>query len=247
MRLELVLHLCHVVRIGQGIPRRRDVRPTLGVLGVDLDPLSIRIIGVGDDGIDRALGLADAAIDALFRFDDQEVLALIEAIDGAHFDAVCVLARNARVGDDVSQTGSPLLRLRICWINRQGATAPGLPRRNQMCHLAPQPGRAMWFGILSPNGHLKPMTEALSTEKKQLLYRAMHRGFKEADIVVGRFAEAHLADMTDEETALFRQLLDVPDRELYAWIIGRETAPANYQSPLLERMQAFDVAATMPR
>lgn len=91
------------------------------------------------------------------------------------------------------------------------------------------------------------MTNVLSPEKKQLLYRAMHRGFKEADIVVGRFAEAHLPEMTEEEMDLFKALLEVPDRELYAWIIGRETPPANYQSPLLEKMQAFDVAATMPR
>lgn len=91
------------------------------------------------------------------------------------------------------------------------------------------------------------MSEPLSPEKKRLLYRAMHRGFKEADLVVGRFAEAHLAAMDEEETEEFRLLLEVPDQELYAWIIGRAEAPANYRGRVLEKMQAFDVAATMPR
>ncbi len=75
----------------------------------------------------------------------------------------------------------------------------------------------------------------------------MHRGFKEADIVIGRFAEENLAGMSDEEAEDFRLLLEVPDQELFGWIIGREEAPDNYRTPILERMQAFDVAATIPR
>lgn len=90
------------------------------------------------------------------------------------------------------------------------------------------------------------MTSDLSPERKRLLYRANHRGFKEADLVVGRFAEAHLADMSDTEEEEFRLLLEVPDQELYAWVIGRAEAPDNYKGPVLAQMQAFDVAATMP-
>ncbi|MCQ8186220.1 FAD assembly factor SdhE [Parvularcula maris] len=91
------------------------------------------------------------------------------------------------------------------------------------------------------------MSEELSDEKKRLLYRAKYRGFKEADIVVGKFAEKHLAGLSEEETEEFRLLLEVPDQELYGWIIGRAEAPDNYKGPVLEKMQAFDVAAEMPR
>ena len=90
------------------------------------------------------------------------------------------------------------------------------------------------------------MTEELSPARKRLLYRAMHRGFKEADIVVGRFAQEHLGAMTAEEETEFERLLDVPDQDLYAWVIGREEAPENYRGPVLDRMRQFDVAATMP-
>ena len=94
---------------------------------------------------------------------------------------------------------------------------------------------------------LNAMTDELTPPRKRLLYRAMHRGTKEADIVVGGFAAAHLGTMTEDETAEFARLLEVPDQDLYRWITTGEDVPPNYASPLLARMQAFDVAATIPR
>jgi len=88
------------------------------------------------------------------------------------------------------------------------------------------------------------MTETPLTDphRKQLLYRAMHRGFKEADIVIGRFAKENLATMTDAQVAEFEVLLEVPDQELYAWIIGRVPVPANYEGEVMTMLQAFPVA-----
>ena len=75
---------------------------TLRVFGVDPQPLAVRIVfGVGLDGVDRALRLADAAVDAFVRIDRQEVLALVEAVDRAHLDAVHELTFDAGIGDDV--------------------------------------------------------------------------------------------------------------------------------------------------
>ncbi len=85
----------------------------------------------------------------------------------------------------------------------------------------------------------------LDEERRRLLYRAMHRGFKEADIVVGQFAQANLAGMSDDELSEFTRLLDVPDQELYAWVIGRHPAPDNFNGPVLQKMQAFDVSAAI--
>lgn len=82
-------------------------------------------------------------------------------------------------------------------------------------------------------------------DRRRLLYRAQHRGFKEADIVIGQFAAAHLAGMTAAEVAAFEALLEVPDQELYAWIIGRSEAPENYRGPMLDRLRGFDVAGAL--
>lgn len=91
------------------------------------------------------------------------------------------------------------------------------------------------------------MTKPLSDYRKRILYRAMHRGIKEADLIIGRFAQAELADMTDEAVAEFEALLEVPDQQLYAWIIGRQPTPPEYETDMMARVRAFDVAATIKR
>jgi hypothetical protein len=56
---------------------------------------------IGLDGLRRAFRFANAAVDAFVGMNDQHVLALIETIDGANFDAVHVLAFDAIFDDDV--------------------------------------------------------------------------------------------------------------------------------------------------
>lgn len=79
--------------------------------------------------------------------------------------------------------------------------------------------------------------------RKRLLYRATHRGFKEADLVVGGFATAHVAGMSADELDEFEALLALPDHDLYAFLKGGREPPANLVGPVFERMRAFDVAA----
>ena len=103
MRLELVFHVRHRVSLGKGLFLRGDVRPDLSVLGVDFEPLAVRVIGVRHDRVDGAFGLAHTAIDALVRLDDEEILPLVEAVHWADFDAIGVFACDARVRDDIGQ------------------------------------------------------------------------------------------------------------------------------------------------
>ncbi len=84
------------------------------------------------------------------------------------------------------------------------------------------------------------MTETIQDRRKRLLYRAMHRGFKEADIVVGGFAAANIDTLEVSELDEFEALITFPDKELYEWIVGRQPPPANIIGPVFERLQAFD-------
>ncbi len=70
----------------------------------------------------------------------------------------------------------------------------------------------------------------------------MHRGFKEADLLIGGFAAAHVGAMDAGELDEFEALLGLSDHDLYAWIIGERPAPANVSGPVFERLCAFDVA-----
>ena len=50
-------------------------------------------------------------------------------------------------------------------------------------------------------------TPDLETRRKRLRYRAWHRGFKEADLIMGRFADARLDDLSEIDLTEFERLL----------------------------------------
>ena len=44
------------------------------------------------------------------------------------------------------------------------------------------------------------------------------------DLLLGRFADAHIAALSDHDLADFEALMEAPDDELYTWIVGRVPA-----------------------
>ena len=87
------------------------------------------------------------------------------------------------------------------------------------------------------------MTQLTDPRRKQILYRAQHRGFKEADLVIGGFAAAHLPTLDEALLDEFEALLQIDDHDLYNWIIGKKEVPENIQGPVFSMLQKFDVAA----
>lgn len=81
--------------------------------------------------------------------------------------------------------------------------------------------------------------DALAPARGRLIFRAWRRGFREADLVLGPFADQAVPTMDEAELAAFDQLLAVDDEYLYAWIIGRAPTPAEHDGPLMARIQAF--------
>ena len=74
---------------------------------------------------------------------------------------------------------------------------------------------------------------------KKILYRAEHRGFREADIIIGGFAEKHLEQLSPEQLDEFERLIDQPDQDLYAWIIGREPIPEQFAGEVMDLIRTF--------
>ncbi len=83
------------------------------------------------------------------------------------------------------------------------------------------------------------MTTDIDTRRKRLLYQASYRGFKEADLLIGGFAKAHLAEMKEAELDEFEALLKLNDRELYDFATGKRDGPANISGPVFERLRRF--------
>ena len=79
--------------------------------------------------------------------------------------------------------------------------------------------------------------------RNKLKYRAWHRGFREADLILGPFADAHLPSMNAGELEAFEQLLEQPDHDLYAWIIGQAIAPDAHDGEVLAKIRQFRLMA----
>ncbi|HTX51082.1 MAG TPA: succinate dehydrogenase assembly factor 2 [Caulobacteraceae bacterium] len=77
------------------------------------------------------------------------------------------------------------------------------------------------------------------TRLKRLRFRAWRRGFREADLILGPFADTHASDFTEAEISAFEALLDQPDHDVYGWIVGTDPAPDPFETELLARIRAF--------
>lgn len=78
------------------------------------------------------------------------------------------------------------------------------------------------------------------TRRKRLLHRARYRGFKEADILVGGFAETAVGAMSAAELGAFEKLIECADHDIYAWIFAGDPPPPDIDPKLIERMRAFN-------
>src|SRR5436190_4355046 len=100
--LELAIHPLELLRVGGGLLLLGNIRPALGIFGVHLEPFFQAWLGIGLDRVGRTFGLANPAIDAFVWMNDQHVFTLVEAIYGAHLNAIGIFALNTGFSDDVS-------------------------------------------------------------------------------------------------------------------------------------------------
>lgn len=79
----------------------------------------------------------------------------------------------------------------------------------------------------------------MDDRRRKLKFRAWRRGFREMDLLMGSFADEHIAGMSEDEITEFERLLATPDWEVYAWLVGQKPVPDNHKSDLLDRLIAF--------
>jgi antitoxin CptB len=82
-------------------------------------------------------------------------------------------------------------------------------------------------------------SHGLDDRRKRLLFRCWHRGTRELDLILGRFADAEIAKLSDGELGQLERLLEVPDPDFYAAVTGERPLPAEGASPLFERIKSF--------
>ena len=79
----------------------------------------------------------------------------------------------------------------------------------------------------------------LDPRRRRILYRAWHRGMREMDLLLGRFVDAEIATMSEAELSEFEILIEQLDRDLFAWLIGEEETPEQFDSVIFRRLKAF--------
>jgi antitoxin CptB len=76
---------------------------------------------------------------------------------------------------------------------------------------------------------------------KKLKFRASHRGFKEADLLLGAFADAWLERLDDRDVDDFEALLACEDRLIYDWATGKQDVPRKFDNNIMTLLQNFKI------
>lgn len=83
------------------------------------------------------------------------------------------------------------------------------------------------------------MSDQIAERRRKLRFRAWRRGFREMDLLMGSFADKHIGELETEGLDQFEALLETPDWEVYAWLVGQKPVPEDQMSPVLDQLIAF--------
>ena len=83
------------------------------------------------------------------------------------------------------------------------------------------------------------LTSSSDIRRKRLSFRSWHRGTRESDLILGHFAEAHLAGFDVAQLDRYEALLECADADLFDWASGRATPPAAQDQDVMRLLLAF--------
>ena len=76
--------------------------------------------------------------------------------------------------------------------------------------------------------------------KKQIIYRSMHRGTKEMDLLLGNFVKKHINELNSTELQDLAKLLFTEDEVIYKWYFEKNsdnTIPITKVSTMLKNFK----------
>jgi len=83
-------------------------------------------------------------------------------------------------------------------------------------------------------------SEGLDARRRRVLFRSWHRGIKEMDLIMGRFSDAHIAELSDAELDDYERLMELRDQEILSWIDGTAVVSPEYDTPVFRRLRDFN-------
>jgi antitoxin CptB len=79
----------------------------------------------------------------------------------------------------------------------------------------------------------------ISIKRKQLLFRSWHRGTREIDLLLGKFADTHIPGFGAAELELYDRFLNNSDPDIYNWLTGQEPVPPSEETPVVRLLLDF--------
>ncbi|MBB4210651.1 succinate dehydrogenase flavin-adding protein (antitoxin of CptAB toxin-antitoxin module) [Rhodothalassium salexigens DSM 2132] len=108
----------------------------------------------------------------------------------------------------------------------------------------PRPGRDAALDAAAQAAAHKAAAETpqdLATRKRRLVFRAWHRGIKEADLILGQFVERHIDSWDADDVRWMERLFEENDQDILTWITAPDPAiPEPFDTPLMAALRALD-------
>lgn len=84
------------------------------------------------------------------------------------------------------------------------------------------------------------MTETGEARIKRLYMRSIRRGIKEMDVILTKFADAHLNSLSADDLDAYEAMLAEGDQDLYQWVSGQQPAPPEHSAIITKIMSEFN-------
>jgi antitoxin CptB len=82
-------------------------------------------------------------------------------------------------------------------------------------------------------------SDGLDVRRRRLLFRAWHRGIREADLIMGRFADAYIGELSEAELDQFEHLMEAQEHDLLAWVSHQAAVPPEHDTAMFRRVLDF--------
>jgi antitoxin CptB len=124
--------------------------------------------------------------------------------------------------------------------NNRGVAADSGGRR---AYINPAPGTRRVFAVGEFMTGSSRSSDGLDPRRRRLLFRSWHRGTREADLIMGGFADVHIEAFSDTELDQYEHLLDAIETDLLAWVTGVADVPPEHDTAMFRRVRDFHLQA----
>ena len=81
--------------------------------------------------------------------------------------------------------------------------------------------------------------EDLSTFQKKLLYKSTHRGSKEIDLILGKFAHKYLSLFNEDELVMLEVILEMDDNDIYQYALNKKEIPESLNNRVFTLLKDY--------